>query len=176
MTKAIVKANTVANSGFASQYDLERNPLPPDAISMNHKKPVWWLCEANHSYEKSPKARSIECWHGTPCPICREEKKKERTDKLDSVEGAKKGRRLISLLERSPRLARQYSDKNPIPVNEISYGASDIVIWFDEGCGHEWLVGVRSRVRSGAGCAVCREQMMMSNPAKKEFYENKAKI
>ncbi|MBR1627855.1 MAG: hypothetical protein IJ679_01140 [Lachnospiraceae bacterium] len=60
----------------------------------------------------------------------------------------------VSLLERCPKLAEEWSDKNgTLDPDQVSYG-SNRKVWWKGSCGHEWEACIKNRVK-GVGCPYC---------------------
>lgn len=60
-----------------------------------------------------------------------------------------------------PKLAREYSDRNPLPADKVLAGTNKKLWWNcrKKGCGHEWLATGNSRL-SGTGCPACAHQVV----------------
>ena len=52
-----------------------------------------------------------------------------------------------------PELISEWSDRNTVSPDDISYG-SNTMLWWKGACGHEWQAVVYSRV-NGSSCPVC---------------------
>lgn len=94
------------------EWDFEKNFLDPFKTSGGSKEKAWWKCSNGHSYEKqiSYKTKSPK----TPCVKCN------------------------SLAFRCPDFAEEYSLKNEIAADAISYKSARMVIWLCKKCNGEY--------------------------------------
>ena len=58
-----------------------------------------------------------------------------------------------SFANKRPELISEWSEKNTITPNDITYGSKKLVWWKGQ-CGHEWQASPKSR-SSGEGCPIC---------------------
>ena len=65
----------------------------------------------------------------------------------------------ISFADKHPELIPEWSEKNEIRPDEISYGANTKVLW-KGACGHEWYALVKNRGK-GCGCPVCSSNLII---------------
>jgi len=64
----------------------------------------------------------------------------------------------ISLKEKHPELAGEWSERNaPLTPEDISYG-SNRMVWWKGICGHEWRARIMDRAVHGEGCKICEVQ------------------
>ena len=61
----------------------------------------------------------------------------------------------ISFAEKYPDLVSEWSDRNKIKPDQISYG-SNKKVWWKGTCGHEWEAIIKNR-SNGSGCPKCRK-------------------
>ncbi|MBF0342492.1 MAG: MucR family transcriptional regulator [Magnetococcales bacterium] len=119
----------------AKEWLQEKNgDLTPFNISCFSNRRVWWRCSKGHEWEAVVGSR-----HRTGCPYC-------------SKHTAMPER---SLLNKNYYLSRQWHpnrNKNLTP-KDIFYN-SEMKVWWQCLCGHEWIASVRSRVRDGQ-CPMC---------------------
>ena len=54
-----------------------------------------------------------------------------------------------------PEIAREYSDKNSVPVNQISAHTHRKVIWNCPFCGNEYTASINHRTLGGTECPIC---------------------
>ena len=54
-----------------------------------------------------------------------------------------------------PEIAREYSDKNSVPVNQISAHTHRKVIWNCPFCGNEYTASINHRTSGGTECPIC---------------------
>lgn len=64
-----------------------------------------------------------------------------------------------SFAEKHPELLTEWSDRNSVSPEDISYG-SNTVFWWKGACGHEWQTSVKSR-SAGEGCPVCANKRVV---------------
>ncbi len=68
------------------EWDVEKNLyLTPDSVAHTSDIPVWWRCSKGHSWCTQVRSRSRS---STGCPVCREEKLKEKRQR--KLEAARK--------------------------------------------------------------------------------------
>lgn len=165
MVPEIHVRNSIFESDFADQYcNPPRNPLPAKMVSINSIKKVWWKCNKGHFFQKTPFARSQESLNNNGCPTCLKERADKNKEKAAKKTGKKtgksaKGMVLISLEEKNPDLAKEYSSKNLIPVDKIAVSSFEKVLWECPDCGFEWKTLVCSRVYGRSGCPKCMHEI-----------------
>lgn len=156
----------VSKNEFAQYYvrNKKKNPLPPEDVGMGSSKKVWWRCRDNrkHLFLKSPLARSTESQNNNGCPICLKKAGKrlavEREKRAERVEIANKKRSdgSLSLLKMNPGLAKEYSSKNRVPVDEIRYDSKEKVLWVcKDNPEHVWEATPYNRHHNKSGCHIC---------------------
>ena len=59
-----------------------------------------------------------------------------------------------SLVVRAPQLTAEFSEKNSVNINSLSYNSAKRVLW-ECPKGHEWEASVYQRVNGGTGCPEC---------------------
>lgn len=111
--------------------------LSPGDVSTGSDIYAWWSCDQGHEYRLRIKDRV----KSKQCPVC-------------------SNRRLVpgvnDLQTRFPKLADQWSrSKNIEPDPGKVSGGSGKSVWWECDLGHEWKVGVNSRVFFGSGCPYC---------------------
>lgn len=124
------ESNLIKNSQIKDKYHQWYND-EGDIYnkSINDRKSYTWKCpKKSHVFKKSIKNMEFIC------PIC-------------SIEDR-------SLQKICPSIAKEYSQDNNTPSNEISYNSAKIVKW---NCnqGHSWETPVYARVNSNTGCPYC---------------------
>ena len=78
----------------------------------------------------------------------------------------------ISFADKHPELISEWSDRNEIRPEEVSYGANTKVLW-KGACGHEWYALVKNRGK-GCGCPVCSSNLI--NPGINDFKSKRIKM
>lgn len=58
-----------------------------------------------------------------------------------------------SIAKEHPELLPEWSDRNTVSPDDISYG-SNTMLWWKGACGHEWQASAKSR-SAGEGCPIC---------------------
>jgi DNA-directed RNA polymerase subunit RPC12/RpoP len=58
-----------------------------------------------------------------------------------------------------PELAKEYSDRNKLPVDRVIAGTSKKLWWKCSTCGHEWETTGNTRLK-GSGCPACANQVL----------------
>lgn len=116
-----------------------RNPLSASKISAKSWKDVWWKCgRCEYEWQTSPAAKA----YGRQCPKC---------------EGQVTDKNNLAVLY--PNLARQYSNRNPLPADQIKGRTKDMVWWKCSKCFHEYSARPYSRIYRGDGCPACAAEM-----------------
>ncbi len=122
------------------EWSHRNAPLTAYDVSYGSKKQYWWIGTCGHEWQTSAKARSA----GEKCPICANARIIPGINDLES---------------QYPVLAREWSEKNPVPSNKVAPGSHKKVMWRGT-CGHEWSAPIRNRVR-GAGCPYCSHNLVL---------------
>ena len=65
----------------------------------------------------------------------------------------------ISFAEKYPDLISEWSDRNEIKPDQISYG-SNKKVWWKGTCGHEWEAIIKNRGK-GHGCPICSSNLII---------------
>ena len=129
---------------LAAEWDGEKNgTLTPRQVSAGNNKKAWWLCGKGHSWQASIASRAAGCG----CPVC--------------------ANRVIlpgynDLATTHPDLAAEWDmEKNaPLTPQQVSYGYDRKVWWLCEK-GHSWQAAPKTRVRMGAGCPICANDVVL---------------
>lgn len=134
----------------AAEWDYEKNgKLKPTEITAHNMRKVWWKCPNGHSYDMEV-ANKIK--GGINCPIC-------------------SNRRLLKgyndLATLYPDIAKEWSDENDIPANEIIAGSGKRGVWIcNQDPSHKWEATVSNRTYLKTGCPFCNtshgEQLISS--------------
>lgn len=65
-----------------------------------------------------------------------------------------------SLLLTHPKIAAEWSDRNPFSPNDVTAGSHDRV-WWKCKYGHEWQTVINNRVSNGTGCPYCSHHAVL---------------
>ena len=142
-----LKSIAMMNPELLSEWNYSKNgTIIPDAISYGSRKLIWWKCSiCNHEWQDTPKHRAI----GRGCPECA--LKNRITTRI------KNGDSLLNWClqngEWGQTLLSEWSDKNNLKPDSITYGSSRKIMWECEK-GHEWSAVISNRMR-GAKCPYC---------------------
>ena len=60
---------------------------------------------------------------------------------------------MISFAEKHPEMVCEWSDRNALRPDQVSYGSNKMIIWSGK-CGHTWTANVKNR-GNGHGCPYC---------------------
>ena len=138
------------NPSYLKEWNYEKNIISPSECSSGSNKKVWWICSKGHTWKASIKSRR----NGSGCPVCAN---------ILIVPG------INDFATKFPKLAKEWSTKNKIKPNTISYGSNKIVWWTCQVCGSEFKMSVSSR-SSGQGCSNCAKVYKTSLPEQIIFY------
>lgn len=136
----------VGKNDFASQkphlLSMWNDDRPPDSFFKSGRSQVKWKCAQGHEFSVP-----LHKFEGS-CPKCS----------------------ITTLSDHSFHLLREFSSKNEIRANELSYNSSQRVTWECARCDHEWITPVYQRV-NGSNCPRCalRKQSSSQEDAIAEF-------
>ncbi len=124
------------NPKLAKEYS-PRNPLPAHQVQAGTESKFWWKCsKCRHEWLAACNKRM----KGGKCPGC-----------LNRVVTKSN-----NLAAQHPKLAREYSTRNPLPANQVI--ATKQKFWWkcsNTSCGHEWKSAAYTRVTKRSGCPSC---------------------
>ena len=123
---------------LSAQWDQEKNfDLTPQMVTAGNSRKVWWRCEKGHSWQATIASRTS----GRGCPVCANRKILPGFNDLATTHLA--------------LAAEWHPTKNgDLTPQKISYGY-DKKVWWRCTNGHEWQAAPKTRVRMGAGCPIC---------------------
>ena len=127
--------NSIAkNIDIAVEWDYIRNvELSIKEISAGSGKPIWWICKNNHSWQASPKQRTVD---GKTCPIC------------------------LSLGFKFPKLLDEWNHEKNSEIDPMMiHAGSKTKVWWECSQGHEWFAGIGSRSLGNRGCPKCSRSL-----------------
>lgn len=127
---------------IATQWDFEKNTLPPTETSAKSSKKAWWKCDKGHCWEAVISSRD----ENSSCPYCL-------------------GRRIIvginDLQTLRPMLVSEWDfEKNTILPTMVS-PQSNKYAWWICSKGHSWNTIIFNR-NAGRGCPYCSGQKTMA--------------
>ena len=123
---------------LSAQWDREKNfDLTPQMVMTGNSRKVWWRCEKGHSWQASIASRASGCG----CPVCANRKILPGFNDFATTH---------------PALAAEWhpTKNGDLTPQKISYGYDKKVWWLCTN-GHEWQAAPKTRVRMGAGCPIC---------------------
>lgn len=134
---------------LAKEYS-SRNSFTAEQVSSMSSKKFWWKClVCEHEWETPPRNRMDRNYRvGTGCPACAGRVVTERN----------------CLAYTHPRLAAEYSSRNPLPPTQIMAGTRTRLWWkcTVPDCGCEWQVSGCNRVSAKTGCPGCSNRVVTS--------------
>ena len=139
-----VEDSVLKNDYLVSEWNYDKNVLPPSYYSCGSKAKVWWKCLlSRHEWTATIGSRAA----GRGCPYC---KKKRASPECN-------------LLACCPELAREFHPvKNkPLTANMV-LPRSNKKVWWLCGKNHEWLSNIDNRF-NGAGCPDCVGKRLSPN-------------
>ena len=123
---------------LSAQWDWEKNfDLTPQMVMVGNSRKVWWRCEKGHSWQATIASRASGCG----CPVCANRKILPGFNDFATTH---------------PALAAEWhpTKNGDLTPQKISYGY-DKKVWWLCANGHEWQAAPKTRVRMGAGCPIC---------------------
>ena len=120
------------------EWDTAHNlPMTPQTVTYGSHKSAWWRCEKGHSWHASIHSRASGCG----CPVCANRKILPGFNDFATTH---------------PALAAEWhpTKNGDLTPQKISYGYDKKVWWLCTN-GHEWQAAPKTRVRMGAGCPIC---------------------
>ncbi|MFA6908317.1 MAG: zinc-ribbon domain-containing protein [Patescibacteria group bacterium] len=127
----------LANSRLAQEYS-DKNELPADKVYVSTTLLLWWKCATcGHEWQATGHRRHKA---GAGCPGC----------------AGRVVTKTNNLLALRPDLAKEYSDKNELPADQVLAGGQKSKRWWIcSKCGHEWQATASHRICKGTGCPKC---------------------
>lgn len=114
----------------------DKNNLNPNEVTAGSGREIWWNCKEGHSF-KIGVCHKVK---GYPCPCC----------------SGKKAHEQNCLSYTHSELSKEWSPKNAISPNEVTYGSKKVVLWKCKKCKKEWSTRICHRT-NGHGCPMCKE-------------------
>lgn len=122
----------------------KNNTIKPNEVTYGSNKKVLWVCSNGHEYTSSIKIRCSR--ENLSCPICSNYKVIPGINDLKTT---------------NPELAKDWSPKNKIKIEEVHAGSLKKVLWL---CpqGHEYEQPVVEHTR-GQRCGYCAGKLILTN-------------
>lgn len=132
---------------FLKYWSASLNPdIDKESLACFSKKKIIWVCDKNSDHTWTRTAEKMHTGTGK-CPICSKAWNAEiKNDLVDNY----------------PHIAKEYSSKNEIPLEDIRSGSSRVVIWECEK-GHEWETTPQSRTTNNYKCPYCSGYKVIPN-------------
>jgi hypothetical protein len=131
------------NSEGLKFWDYKKNLIKPNQISAGSSKKVWWICDKDHSWNKSPNNQL----RFNKCPTCLNKKLLVGFNDLKTI---------------YPDLSKQWNyDKNKLKPEAYISGSSKKVWWTCKN-NHSWNASIINRVR-GTNCPFCYHDQRNNN-------------
>ena len=132
-----------------SMLDIEKYKGNPELISASSNKKIWWKCDVNHSFERSPGNMQ----RSNTCPICINRKVIPGVNSLNITH---------------PEIVKQWHPtKNKISPSNVTYGSGKKVWWkCDKGDDHEWeatILSITSIDSGSKGCPICSNHKVIQS-------------
>ena len=128
---------------LALQWHYSKNSdKTPEMFTEGSHFKAWWVCDKGHEWQAKINDRN----NGTGCKICYENKFKDSQ---------------TTLIYTHPILAQEWSKKNNLNPDEISYGSNQKIWWVCDK-GHEWQARVSDRAKGG-NCPKCHKEKFYVN-------------
>lgn len=142
---------------IAKDWDVEKNGVGPESVTIGSIKKVWWRCEKGHSWQATPNERTNA---HVGCPYC-------------------SGRRVLAgfndLATKNPSIAAEwdYERNGDLRPDQVT-SKSNRIVWWICPSGHEYRTQIAARTLSGAGCSTCNRERKTSFAEKAVFHYIKA--
>lgn len=140
------------NPELLSQWDYEKNTIPPNSVSHGSDEKVWWKCNNGHCYQQALNKKTSR---NSGCPVC-------------------SGHLIVSgvndFATTYPELAKEWhSTKNTLNPSKISKKSGQKAWWICR-YGHEWQATPHDRVTDNTGCPICSQRRLTSFPEQALFF------
>jgi len=145
-----LKGGRIADYPELAREYSDRNKLPATQVLAGTNRSLWWKCSKKRKNGKKCGwewlARGSHRVRGVGCPACKN---------------------LVvtpwnNLAATHPELAREYSEKNKIPADQVTLGTKKSLWWKcskkrkdGKACAWLWKTTADNRVRHGHGCPAC---------------------
>lgn len=138
---------------IAKDWDVEKNGIGPESVTIGSIKKVWWRCQKGHSWQATPNERTSA---HVGCPYC-------------------SGRRVLAgfndLATVNPRIASEWNyERNGNLKPEQVTSKSNRIVWWVCPSGHEFKAQIGARTIYGTGCPACNKERKTSFSEKAVLY------
>lgn len=124
---------------LATEYS-PRNRLPASEASVKMTGKLWWKCaKCGYEYLRTIREKRL----GEGCQKC-----------------ATAVTEFNNLAVMYSYLAKEYSEKNPVPASQIRSVSKDLVLWECRECKYEWKARPYSRTQRGDNCPSCSRHIL----------------
>lgn len=132
-----VKGGRIADYPKLLREYSKKNLLPPTEVAARTSSKVWWKCSKGHEWLTTGSVRI----KGVGCQAC----------------AGRVATSTNNLAVTHPHLAREYSEKNSLPANQV-VATTQKKLWWKCAKGHEWPATGAHRAGEGTGCPYCLNQ------------------
>ncbi|MDO8590692.1 MAG: DEAD/DEAH box helicase family protein [bacterium] len=131
---------TVADIPKLAREYSNKNILPSAQVPVQSSRKCWWYCSTcEYEWQTTPRFRYLPEGAISTCPACAGDVPTEKNN----------------LTITHPELAKEYSDKNPLPANKVVMNTSERILWKCFSCGFEWRTSGYRRAKDDRGCSRC---------------------
>lgn len=132
---------SITHPQLAEQWDYESNDLTPEDVTRGSSKYVYWICPhgPDHQFLNKISRRASSPTTTMACPFC--------AGKLPSVTN--------SLASLYPKIAKEYSKRNMIRLEDVVAKSNKRAWWLCSKCSHEWQTTPGKRICNSSGCPRC---------------------
>ena len=156
----LTKKNSIMNINpeILKEWDYEKNGnLAPSHISFGSNILIWWKCSlCGAKWQATVKHRN----NGRGCPKCGRKSGVDKRIQNIIHEGKSFKSWCEENKERGAVLLRQWSDKNKVNPENVSYGSNTKILWRCQ-FKHEWTATINNRV-NGTDCPYCSNKITLS--------------
>lgn len=131
-------------------HPTKNGNLQPEDVTLGSNKKVWFLCkECGNEWKTRVTDRVTK---NVGCIVC------GRSKRGDNIRKTKTTITLWSKREEFPRLIKEYSPDNIIPVEEVAWKSHKHCLWKCSTCKHTWSTAPLARILGNQGCPSCARQ------------------
>lgn len=143
---AFIEKNGEYGKLLRKEYS-SKNELGLDEICYGTGKKVLWKCSiCGYEWEAAPNWRTGK--HKSGCAKCAGQIVSERNSLLSFIEANGKY---------GEQLRKEYSPKNELGLDEVSFGSNKKALWKCSICKKEWWARIKHRAIEKEGCSFCNK-------------------